>query len=341
MKNRASAHAISAAILAASFASAGHAQSPEEFYRGKTVDLFIGYSIGGGYDVYGRTVARHLGKHIPGNPTVIPKNMDGAASLTLANWLYESAPKDGTVLGIIGRGTVFDPLFGRKGSKFDGVKFSWIGSANDEVSVCVAMASTGIIKFDEVLTKELTIGGTGPSDDTVQFPKLLNGVLKTKFNVIIGYAGGNEVVMAMQRGEVNGRCGWSWSSVKATHYNLVEQEKINILVQLSLEKHPDLPNVPLATDWAETDEQMQMLKVIFARQVMGRPFLSPPGIPADRLEALRKAFMDTMKDKEFLAEAAKLKLEINPVPGERIAKLVKEIYQTPPDIALKAGAFLQ
>jgi tripartite-type tricarboxylate transporter receptor subunit TctC len=341
MMMRALAHVIAAPVLAIIFASTAQAQSPAEFYAGKTVDMYIGYSIGGGYDVYGRMLAKHLGKYIPGNPTVIPKNMDGAASLTLANWLYEIAPKDGTVLGTIGRGTVFDPLFGRKGAKFDGTKFTWIGSANDEVSVCVALASSGVSKFDDVLTKEMVIGGTGPSDDTVQFPKVINGVLHSKFNIITGYAGGNEVVMAMQRGEVQGRCGWSWSSVKATHYALVEQKKINILVQLSLAKHADLPNVPLATDWAKSDEQMQILKLIFARQVMGRPFLAPPGVPADRIEALRKAFLDTLKDKEFLADAEKAKLEINPVPGERIEKLVREIYTTPPEVALKAGTFLQ
>jgi tripartite-type tricarboxylate transporter receptor subunit TctC len=337
---RALAHVITAPILAIFLTSTAQAQSPAEFYAGKTVDLYIGYSIGGGYDVYGRMLAKHLGKHIPGNPTVMPKNMDGAASLTLANWLYEVAPKDGTVLGTIARGAVFDPLFGRKGAKFDGVKFTWIGSANDEVSLCVALAGAEVSKFEDVLTKELTVGGTGPSDDTVQFPKVLNGVLSSKFKVVTGYAGGNEVVIAMQRGEVQGRCGWSWSSVKATHHALVEQKKIKLLVQLSLTKHPDLPDVPLAIDWAKTDEQMQILKLIFARQVMGRPFLAPPGVPADRVEALRKAFMDTMKDEEFLADADKAKLEINPVPGERIENLVKEIYKTPSEIALKAGAFL-
>ena len=317
------------------------AQSPAEFYKGKTVELLIGYSAGGGYDVYGRLLARHMGKHIPGNPSIVPKNMTGAGSLKLANWLYNVAPKDGTAFGIIARGTGFDPLLGRKGAQFDAEKFNWLGSMNNEVSVCVAWHTTGITRIEELFGKELTVGGTGPSADTDQFPRVTNGVLGTKFKVVAGYPGGNDVALAMERGEVQGRCGWSWSSVKSTHQNWLDEKKINVLLQLALTKHPELPDVPLVVDLAKTDEQRRILRIIFARQVMGRPFLAPPGVPRDRVEALRKAFDDTMKDKEFLAEAQKIDLEINPVSGEEVQKLVQEAYDTPAEIKQRAANLLK
>jgi tripartite-type tricarboxylate transporter receptor subunit TctC len=330
-----------AATLLFLLPAAAPAQSPAEFYKGKNVDLYIGYSVGGGYDVYARMVARHMGKHIPGNPTLVPKNMEGAGSLRLVNWLYNVAPKDGSAFATIGRGTAFNPILGIPGAQFEGPKFTWIGSANDEVSVCATWHTTGVTKFDELMTKEIAVGGTGASDDTVQFPRVLNGVLGTKMKIVSGYPGGNDAVLAMERGEVHGRCGWSWSSVMATHKNWLDEKKINILLQLALQKHPDLPNVPLVTELAKTDEQKQILRLIFARQVMGRPFVAPPGIPQDRAEALRKAFMDTMKDKEFLAEAEKAGLEITPVPGEQIQKLVQDVYNTPPEIAKKAAEIIK
>ncbi len=323
------------------FASAGQAQSPAEFYKGKTVDLYIGYSVGGAYDGYARLLARHMGKHIPGNPNVVPKNMEGAGSLRLANWLYNVAPKDGTVFGTFGRGIAFDPLIGRGGAQFDATKFSWIGSANDEVSICAAWHTTPINAFEDLAKTEMIVGGTGGSADTDQFPRIVNGVFGTKMKVISGYPGGNDIVLAMERGEVQGRCGWSWSSVKATHPTWLDEKKIKILVQMSLAKHPDLPDVPLIMDLAKTEEQKQILRLIFARQVMGRPFVAPPGIPADRLAALRKAFMDTMKDPEFLAEAAKGDFEITPVPGEQVQKLVEEVYTTPKDVVAKAAEMVK
>ncbi|MEA2990790.1 MAG: hypothetical protein QOG83_3501 [Alphaproteobacteria bacterium] len=323
-------------------AAVAHAQSPAEFYKGKNVDMLIGYSVGGGYDVYARLVARHMGKHIPGNPTVTPKNMEGAGSLRLANWLYNVAAKDGTVMGTIGRGTGFDPLLGHKQAQFDGNKFNWIGSANDEVSVCVSWNKPGnVTKFEELYSKQLTVGGTGAAADTDQFPRILNNVLGTKMKIVTGYPGGNDVNLALERGEVDGRCGWSWSSVESTRGTWVRDKKINILVQLALQKHPELPDVPLITEQAKTEEQKQILTLIFARQALGRPYLAPPGIPADRVAALRQAFMDTMKDKDFLAEAEKAQLEITPIDGEGLQKLVERVYATPPAIAQKAAEALK
>jgi tripartite-type tricarboxylate transporter receptor subunit TctC len=332
--------ALAAAAAWIALVASAQAQSPAEFYKGKTVELYIGYSVGGGYDVYARMVARHMGKHIPGSPNVVPKNMEGAGSLRLTNWLYNVAPKDGTVFATIGRGTAFNPLLGLPGSQFDGPKFTWIGSANDEVSICASWHTTGVTRFEDLQSKEIPVGGTGVSDDTVQFPKVLNAVLGTKMKIVSGYPGGNDAVLAMERGEVHGRCGWSWSSVKATHKSWIDDKKVNVMIQLALEKHPDLPDVPLVTDLAKTDEQKQILKLIFARQVMGRPFVAPPGLPQDRVDALRKAFMDTMKDAEFQAAANKAKMEITPVTGEKVETLVKGLYATPKEISNKAAALL-
>jgi tripartite-type tricarboxylate transporter receptor subunit TctC len=335
--------AVLATVLAAAAllaASGARAQGVADFYKGKNVDLYIGYSVGGAYDLYARMIAKHIGRHIPGNPTVIPKNMEGAGSLRLANWLYNVAPKDGSAIGIIGRGTGFDPLLSNAKAQFEGPKFTWIGSANNEVSICVAWRGSGVTKFEDLLTKELVVGGTSSSADTDQFPKIVNGVLGTKMKVVTGYPGGNEVGLAMERGEVQGRCGWSWSSVKSTHQKWIDDKQFSILVQLALDKHPDLPDVPLIIDLAKTPEQRKILRLIFARQVMGRPFLAPPGVPADRAAALRKAFMDTMTDKDFLADTTKAQMEINPVSGEKLTELVTEIYATPKELTAQAAAFI-
>ena len=332
---------VAAAIFAVVPATMGWAQTPAEFYKGKNVDMMVGYSAGGGYDVYARMIARYMGKHIPGNPTVVVKNLDGAGSLRLANALYNTLPKDGTVFGTVARGAAFDPLLGNKAAQFDASKFSWIGSANDEVSVCVAWHTSGITKIEETFDKELVVGGTGPSADTDQFPRIVNGVLGTKMKIVTGYPGGNDVSLAMERGEVQGRCGWSWSSVLSTRKDWYDSKKINVLVQMSLQKHPDLPNVPLVLDLAKTPEQKQILTLVFARQALGRPYLAPPGLPPDRLEALRKAFMDTMKDPEFLAEADKAKLEVTPLDGAKAQQIIADAYKVDPAIAKRTAELMQ
>jgi tripartite-type tricarboxylate transporter receptor subunit TctC len=334
--------ALGLAATAAALATLSVAWGQADFYRGKTVDLEIGYSVGGGYDVYARMLAPFMAKHIPGSPSVVAKNMEGAGSLRLANWLYNVAPKDGTAFGTIGRGTGFDPLFGHRGAQFDGAKFTWIGSANDEVSVCVVWnGRTKIAKFEDLLTTPLTVGGTSAAADTDQFPLVMNGVLGTRMKVVTGYPGGNDVNLAMERGEVDGRCGWSWSSVRSTRPQWLAEKKITILVQLALHKHPDLPDVPVIIDLAKTDDQRQLLKLIFARQALGRPFLAPPGIPAARANALRTAFMDTMHNKDFLAEAEKAQLEITPIDGAGVQKLVADLYQSPPAVVKKAAELLK
>jgi tripartite-type tricarboxylate transporter receptor subunit TctC len=317
------------------------AQTASEFYKGKNVDVYIGTSVGGGYDAYARLLSRHMGRHVPGNPIFVPKNMEGGGGIRLANFLYNVAPKDGSTFGTFNRGTGFDPLLGNKGAQFDATRFNWIGSANNEVSVCVAWHMTGVARYEELFSKELIVGASGPAADTYQFPKIANGVLGTRFKIIAGYPGGNDIDLAMERGEVEGRCGWSWTSVRATHQPWLDQNKIRILFQIGLSKHPDLPNVPLIMDLARTDEERAIFKVIFGRQVMAWPFTAPPGVPKERISVLRDAFMDTMKDKEFLAEAAKAGLEIRPVSGVDIQKLVHEVYDTPAAVVQRTAQLLQ
>ncbi len=343
MNGKAFTFGASLLALTATAMSAGPARADAlaDFYKGKNISLYVGYTAGGGYDVYARLLSRHFGKFMPGNPNVVVQNMPGAGSVRLANWLNAAAPKDGTVFGTIARGVAFDPLFGQAETKLDATKASWIGSMNDEVSVCVSWHTGGIKTFEDTLTKELVVGGTGGAADTDQFPKVLNGVFGTKFRVVVGYPGGNDINIAMERGEVAGRCGWSWSSVISTRPDWMKDKKISVLVQLSLAKHEDLPDVPLVTDLAKTPEQKAMLRLVFARQVMGRPFVGPPGIPADRLAALRKAFLDTQKDAKFLEEAKKSLLEITPVAGEKIEELVKEAYATPKPIVDKVAELLK
>jgi len=330
--------ALAALLAALAPAAIVLAQTAGDFYKTRSIDLYIGYSTGGAYDLYARVIGRHMGAHIPGHPTLVPKNLEGAGSLRLANFLYRVAPQDGSAFGTLGRGIAFDPLLIGQGDAFDAQKFGWIGSANNEVSLCVARNDSGIARFEDLFSKELTVGGTGTSADTDQFPRVLNGVLGTHFKIVEGYPGGNDVVLAMERGEVKGRCGWSWSSVMSTHKAWIDDKRMIVLAQLSLSKHPVLPDVPLITDFAKTDEQRQILKMVFARQVMGRPYLAPPNLPADRLATLRQAFTDTMSDKDFLAEADQTELEINPVSGADVEKLVKEVYATPPDVIAKAKA---
>lgn len=313
-----------------------------DFYRGKSIDLYINSTVGGGYDLYARIIARHIGKHLTGNPTILPRNMEGAGGMRLANWLYNVGPKDGTVIGAVARAMAFEPLLGNKSAHYDATKFNYIGSANDEVSLCVAWHTSAVKTFEDAQTMQLVVGSSGASDDTYQYPALLNHMFGAKFKIVPGYPGGNGINLAMERGEVQGRCSIPWSTVKAIRRFWIDENKISILLQYSLGRHADLPSVPLVMDLAKTDEQRAILKLIFARQVMGRPFVAPPGVPKDRVDALRKAFVETMADSEFLAEAEKAKLEITPVSGDKIESLVLEVYgNATPERAAKAGAAMK
>jgi tripartite-type tricarboxylate transporter receptor subunit TctC len=337
---RAALPALAASVIAT--ASAGAETSVADFYRNKNIDVHIGFSVGGLYDVNARLLSRFMGRHIPGNPTLVPRQMTGVASLTLANWLYQAAPKDGSAIGTFARGIAFNPLIGQPAGVIDATKFNWLGSTNDEVSVCAARRESGVRRFEHVFERELVIGSTGGSGDDDQLPRLVNAVLATRFRIVRGFPGGNEIKLAMLRGEVSGRCGWSWSSVKATEGEWLRDGSISILVQLSFRKHPDLLDTPVIMDYVHTGEGRQIFTVALARQVMAWPFVAPPGVPVQRVAALRKAFDDTLRDREFLAEAERLKLEIAPVSGERIQSLIDDVYRTTsPEIGAKIGALLK
>jgi len=301
------------------------------FYAGKQLSLYIGYTPGGGYDTYARVLARHIGKHIPGNPTIVPQNMPGAGSLTLANFLYNIAPKDGTVFGTFGRGIAMEPLLGGAGTRFDATKYSWIGSLNSEVSICASWHTSTIKSVDDMRTRQLIVGGTGSGADNETLPIALSNLLGLNIRLISGYPGGNDVLLAMERGEVDGRCGWSWATVLAVRQDWIEEHKINVLLQLALTKHPDLPDVPLVMDLARNEDERMAMELIFARQVMGRPYAAPPGIPAERRDALRRALDATVRDPEFLADAMRIDLELNPVTGEEIEALLNRMYSASPN----------
>ncbi|MEE8559803.1 MAG: tripartite tricarboxylate transporter substrate-binding protein [Alphaproteobacteria bacterium] len=320
-----------AAALAALSALPASAASVADFYKGKTIKFIISSSPGGGYDAYGRTLTRHLGRHIPGNPRFVPQNMPGAGGIKAANFLFNVAPKDGSVFGGVHRGIAMEPLFGNKQAKYQANEFNWLGSVNNEVSVCVSWGTVPVKTIQDAFKTELIIGGSG-ANDTEAFPAVLNNVIGTKFKIISGYPSGTAVNLAMERREVDGRCGWSWSSVKTQKSDWIKNKTVNILLQMSLAKHPELPDVPLVMDFAKSDADKEVLKLVFARQVMGRPYLAPPGIPPERVAALRAAFDATMKDPKFIADIKKQKLELAPVSGTEIQKLVARIYATPKSV---------
>ena len=326
-------------LLASAFcsvsASAVMAQAPAADFAGKTISLYIGNSVGGGYDLYARAVARHMAKHLPGAPAIIPKNMEGGGSMRAANFMAELAPRDGTAIATIGRGTIFAPLMGQPGATFDATTLSWIGSANDEVSACAAWHTSGVTSFDDLRKKDLIIATTVATDDATQLPKLLNGLFGTRFKVVLGYPGGTQMNKAMESGEVQGRCGLSWGSFRATQPHWVERKLVTPLFQVALAKHADLPHVPLLSDFAATEEQRQMIATFVARQVMGRPFFAPQQVPAATVTALREAFDATMSDPEYRTEAGKMGLEVNPVSGARVQDMVAEIYRTPRSVIQK------
>lgn len=312
------------------------ADSVEDFYRGKTVSVVVGFSVGGGYDLYARHLARHIGKHIPGNPNVVPQNMPGAGSLKAANYIFTAAPKDGTYFGTFARTTGINPLL-ESGATFDSRQFSWLGSVTDDVSTCITSSTTAIKTWDDFIKKPSTLGGQGPSSEPDMFARLYKNVFDAPIKLVAGYPGTNEITLAMERGEVDGLCGLSWSTIKTRHAKQLQEKKINVLVQAAFKKVPEIGDVPLVMDLTKDKEKLQILKLILAAQEMARPFAAPPGIPADRKAALVKAFDDTMKDPDYLADAKKLDIDVNPVSAKALKELLAELYATPKDVVKKAG----
>jgi len=306
--------------------------SVADFYRGRNVTIIVGYSSGGGYDTYTRILARHLGKHIPGNPSVVVQNMPGAGSLKLTNYLYNIAPKDGSTIGIFSRGMAMEPLIGGTNVAFDSTKLTWLSSGTDETSVLVTWHTSPIKTWNDVVTKDFTTGGEGSGSDPDVYAMLLKNVFGAKIKLISGYPGTAEMAIAMERGEIDSRASWSWTSLKTLKPNWIAEKKVNFPVQLNLTRGADLPDVPLVTEFAKDDKQRQMLKLILSRQEMARPYAAPPGIPDDRKAALRKAFDDSWADPDLLAEMKSRGQEVNPVSGAAIDALIAELYATPKDV---------
>lgn len=312
---------------AAVLAPPARAETVEEFYKDKTVTLYVASSAGGGTDIYGRIVAAHIGRHLPGRPRVNVSNVPGANGVVLANRLYNTLPKDGTALGTFDRYLPIQSILGNPNAKFDASKFNWIGSTNVDVSTCATSRESGVTTLSEFLTKEIAIGSTSS-----WHPFVLNKFFGAKLKLVTGYPGGNEIDLALERGELSGRCHWSWSSIATTRADWVRDQKINVILQFSSRKHPDLPHVPIATDLVKSERERQVVAFVVAPSEASRPFAAPPDVPLDRIAALRKAFDAALADPDLLATAQRLKLEIQPVTGEDIQKLIERVYQTPPDI---------
>jgi tripartite-type tricarboxylate transporter receptor subunit TctC len=315
-----------------------HADEIADFYRGKSPSLFVGYPPGGAYDVYARLIGRYLGRHLPGTPQFVVRNKPGAASLNLVTELYNALPRDGSVIGMFARSVAMDRLLGREGTNFDPVKLNWVGSANNEVSICAVWHGVGVHSTQEFMARPLVFGANAPGAESDVFVRILNNLTGTRFKTVTGYPGVNDLTLAMERGETQARCGWTWSAVKAAKADWLRDKKIYVAVQFATAKHPELPDVPLVTELARNDRERAALELMLSQQAMGRPFAAPPEVPADRVKALRDAFSATMKDAEFLAEADKLQLEINPVDGETLQGMVERMFKAPPEVIEAARA---
>jgi tripartite-type tricarboxylate transporter receptor subunit TctC len=311
------------------------ADSLEDFYKGRNVSLVIGYSAGGGYDAYARLLARYFGKHLPGEPSIIPEQMIGAGSLRAANFLYSVAAKDGSVFGTFSRSMGISPLIDK--AEFDSRKFTWLGSITDDNTICVTGNTSPIKTWDDFLKLPSKFGGEGAGADPDIWVLLYKRVFGAKAQLVTGYPGTNDIVLAMERGEVDGLCGISWSTIKSRHPEWLTAHAANIIVQAALEKEPAIAAVPLATDLATNPEQLQIMKVLLASEAMARPFAAPPGLPEDRKAALISAFDTTMKDADFLAEAQKLDFDVRPVNAMTIDAMLAEAYATPKDVLDKAA----
>ncbi len=332
--------ALPLGILTALAVTPALAQAPS--LAGKNVTMVIGFGPGGGYDLWGRVVARHIGKHLPGNPSVVPQNMPGAGSYNAANHIYNIAPKDGTVMGIIARDAALGPITGATGARFDPTKLTWLGTPTTETNVCIA-SNTDKVKVktvDDLYTKELIVGDTGVGTGTHSYPKALNALLGMKFKIIGGFPSSSDVFLAMERGEVDGICE-SLDSVSGKRPDWLPQKKVTILFQGGAAPNPELKGIPFVNDLAKNADDKTAIEFLYAGQGIGRPFIAPPDMPADRVKMVQDAFSATMKDPEFVADAKKQKLDVDPEDGEHLAALIKKIYATPKPIVDKIGELIK
>jgi tripartite-type tricarboxylate transporter receptor subunit TctC len=320
-------------------ASPAIAQSVADFYRGKSVRVLIGVGVGGDYDVQARFLARHIGRHIPGAPSAVPENMTGAGGLKMTNYLYKLAPKDGTVIGIIANNFPALQAASGQGVQFDAVKFQWLGAMTRETNTMVVWHTTGVRTVDDMRRTEVAAGASGRGAITYTFPAMMNDLLGTKFKIVTGYAGGNEINLAMERGEVAARIN-SWASWKITKPDWLRDKKIVIIAQGG-RRSPELSDVPSVEDLARSEADRQVIRMLMSGASLGRPFTAPPGVPAARIAALRAAFAETMTDETFRAEAAAAKMELDPLSGNEMQAMMDELLKTPPAVAERARAFLQ
>ena len=313
------------------------AQSIADFYKGKTVSLIAGFPPGGGYDAYMRILARHYGRFIPGHPTAVVSNMPGGGSLTAANHIYNKATPDGTAIALFASSAAMEPLLGNKAAMFDTTKFSWIGSMSQDVAFCGVWQTPGAVaSFDEMMTKETIFGGGAAAAITFQHPMVMKNVLGANIRVISGYPGTREINLAMHRGEVNGTCGMFASSVKAQFMDDVKNGRLKLVIQMGSKTSDEFGKIPSVFDYAKTDEDRAVLDVHFKQLLLGRPLAAPPGTPADRLQALRDALVATMKDPEFLADADKMGLDIDPASPEEVVDVLKRFASFPPEVFKRA-----
>lgn len=316
-------------VLVLAFAAPVAAQ-PESL-AGKTVTLVIGFGPGGGYDLWGRLVGRHIGKHLPGSPTVVPQNMPGAGSYVAASHIYAAAPRDGTVFAIIARDAALGPLSGAPGARFDATKMSWLGSPTREHNACIANAGAKVKSVNDLRNHELILGDTGPGTGTRSYPKVLNDLLGTKFKLVSGFRSSADVFLAMERNEVEGICE-SLDSINQRKPEWIPQKIVNVLLQAGAESHPMLAGVPNVLTLARTEEEKKVLEYLYAGQDIGRPFVAPPDLPPEKLKMLRDAFSATMRDSEFIADVKRNKFELEPEDGEHLAGLINKIYATPKSV---------
>ncbi|MFN4283792.1 MAG: hypothetical protein ACK4NA_14235 [Alphaproteobacteria bacterium] len=318
------------------FAPQADAQSAADFYKGKQLRIIVGGAAGGGYDIYARTFSRYFADEMPGKPSIIVQNMQGAASIRAANYVYTVAPKDGTVMGMVQREIPMLPLYGeaQETLQYETLKFNWIGNLNNETSVCATWHESKTKTIQDAMAQETIIGGAG-ANDTEKFPAVLNNMIGTKFKIISGYVGAN-IDIAIERREVEGRCGWSWSSLKNQKPDWLRDKKLNILIQLSGEPHEELKGVPFILDFAKSEQDRQTLNLIFASLALGRPFVMPPDVPKERVAAAREAFNKAARDPRLVADLAKLSLDVSLVTGETMDKLLAGLMKSPPDIVARA-----
>ncbi len=328
---------VLAMTWAALLCAGAQAQTPEQFYKGKTIDFMIGYATGGSNDAYSRLIANHFGKHIPGNPTVVPKNMPGAGSFLAVNRIYSVSPKDGTVIGLGAPTMAIDEKLGNPGVRFKTAELDWIGRVDSLINIVMMWKTSPVKTHRRRAENRATLSSTGAGSTSSVYPAVMNNVLGTKFKLILGYKGSNEAMLALERGEVEGH-STAWSAVKVAQPNWLRDKSINILVQFGLKRHPELPDIPTAVELGRNDEERQILGAILKASEIGTSFFTTPGVPADRLAALRRAFDATMKDPDFLAEAEKFRLTVGPMTGEEVQKLVTEVTDLPPALIEKVRA---